>query len=373
VKVTVFRSLVTALVLLSACRAASEPPADRPTTATSRPPLVSDNALVTVISPDQIPAIDEPRFVAPTRATWLADREPVVSLEIGGDARAYPVQIMTWHEIANNQVGGVPVTVSYCPLCNSAIAYDRRVGGQVLDFGTSGKLYKSALVMYDRQTESLWSHFEGLAIQGPLTGTRLELVPVQLLSFGQWRETYPDGRVLSRDTGTDRPYGENPYAFYDTRDTPHLEFFDSAVDDRLPPLARVVGVMIGDEAVAFPYRELAGPHGAGVAQETIGDQRVTVFWEAGVASALDEVDIAQGRDVGTSGVFLPIADGRRLGFEVAGGSIVDRETGSRWSVVGQAIGGPLEGARLEPVPHIDAFWFAWWAYHTDTGVFGLED
>jgi hypothetical protein len=366
------RSLLLGLMVLSACRAASGPPADEKAAVSSMPPIVSDNALVTVISPDQIPPIDEPRFVAPGRATWLVNREPVVSLEIEGDARAYPVQIMTWHEIVNDEVGGIPVTVSYCPLCNSAIAYDRRAEGRVLDFGTSGKLYKSALVMYDRQTDSLWSHFEGLAIQGPLTGTRLELVPVQLLSFGRWRETYPDGQVLSRNTGAHRPYGENPYAFYDSRDAPHLEFFDSAVDDRLPPLARVVGIMMGDQAVAFPYRELAGPHGVGVAQDTIGGQRVAILWEAGVASALDEVDIARGRDVGTSGVFLPTADGQRLSFEVAGGAIVDRETGSRWSVAGRATGGPLEGARLEPVPHIDAFWFAWWAYHTDTRVFGVS-
>ncbi|NNE13139.1 MAG: DUF3179 domain-containing protein, partial [Ilumatobacter sp.] len=168
--------------------------------------------------PDGIPPIDEPRFLLPGDVDFLADNEPVLALEIDGDARAYPVQIMTWHEIVNDTVGGTPVTVSYCPLCNSAVAYDRRLGDRILDFGTSGLLYNSALVMYDRQTQTLWSHFTGQGIIGELTGEELVTYPLATVAWSTWRDTNPDGLVLSRDTGFSRDYGRNPYPGYDRVD-----------------------------------------------------------------------------------------------------------------------------------------------------------
>ncbi len=134
----------------------------------------------------------------------------MLAIEIDGEARAYPIQIMTWHEIVNDTIAGIPVAISYCPLCNSASAYERRLGGEIVDFGTSGLLYRSALVMYDRQTESLWSHFTGEAVAGELTGERLETVPVSTVAWEDWRDTNPDGLVLSRDTGHRRPYGQKP-------------------------------------------------------------------------------------------------------------------------------------------------------------------
>ncbi|MGH9009946.1 MAG: DUF3179 domain-containing protein [Acidimicrobiia bacterium] len=161
--------------------------------------------------PDGIPPIDQPRFHPTGDVDFLRDTEPVLALQIGDDARAYPVQILIWHEIVNDVVGGLPATVTYCPLCNSAVAYDRRVGERILDFGTSGRLYQSALVMYDRQTESLWSHFTGQAVAGVLTGTELTLFPLSTVSWADWRAAHPKGHVLSRETGHDRDYGQNPY------------------------------------------------------------------------------------------------------------------------------------------------------------------
>jgi hypothetical protein len=143
--------------------------------------------------PDGIPSIDRPTFLKAGDVGFLRDGEPVLSLRVGDDARAYPVQILIWHEVVNDTVGGVPVAVSYCPLCNSAIAYDRRLGDRVLEFGTSGRLYHSALVMYDRQTQSLWSHFSGQAIAGVLTGAQLRLFPVSTVSWAEWRRANPDG------------------------------------------------------------------------------------------------------------------------------------------------------------------------------------
>lgn len=297
----------------------------------------------------------------------------MVSLEIDGDARAYPLQILTWHEIVNDTVGGLPVAVTYCPLCNSAVVYERRIEGKVLDFGTSGMLYQSALVMYDRQTGTLWTHFDGLAVRGPLTATRLEIVPAQILSFAQWLATYPDGKVLSRSTGEARDYGTNPYPFYDSQGGPNPELFIGGWDHRLPALSRVVGVTVDGESMAYPYRALTSEAGAAAISDRLGGRRLAIFWQAGVSSALDEPGIAEARDVGTSGVFLPQARGRSLSFAVEDGRIVDRETGSRWSVAGRATAGPLAGETLEAVPHLDSFWFAWQAYVPETLIYGVDD
>ncbi|MCB1013324.1 MAG: DUF3179 domain-containing protein, partial [Microthrixaceae bacterium] len=205
--------------------------------------------------PDGIPSIDDPRFEVASSVDWIEDVEPVLVLEVDGDARAYPVQIMTWHEIVNDTVGGVPVTVSYCPLCNSAIAYVRRIDDRTLDFGTSGRLLNSSLVMYDRQTESLWSHFTGQAVIGVLTGTTLDTVPVTTVSWETFRTAHPEGLVLSRDTGFQRNYGRNPYPGYDdVTQLPYL--FDGDPDGRLPAQTRVVAVRGNDGTIAVALDDL---------------------------------------------------------------------------------------------------------------------
>jgi hypothetical protein len=171
-------------------------------------------------SKDQIPALDHPSFVSVADARdWISPQEPVISVEHNGVARAYPLQILTWHEIVNDRLGGTPVAVTFCPLCYSALVFDRRVDGETLSFGVSGLLRHSDLVMFDRGTETLWQQFTGEAIVGDRVGDTLTKIPSQILSFKQFADTYPDARVLSRDTGYDRPYGRNPYAGYDDVDT----------------------------------------------------------------------------------------------------------------------------------------------------------
>jgi len=377
------RLVALACLVLVACRAdAPEGPRSQGSTTPRSPvsqeeptphPLLGPRQLIRVIPRDAITSIDDPAFEPPTEIHWLAEREPVVSLEIDGDARAYPLQILTWHEIVNDTVGGTPVAVTYCPLCNSAVVYKRRIEGEVLDFGTSGMLYESALVMYDRQTETLWTHFDGLAVRGSLTGTRLEIVPAQILSFAQWLATHPDGKVLSRSTGEARDYGTNPYPFYDSREGPNPELFIGGWDRRLSALSRVVGVTVAEESMAYPYRALTSEAGAAAISDRLGGRRLVIFWQTGVSSALDEPGIAKARDVGTSGVFVPQARGRSLSFTVEDGRIVDRETGSTWSVAGRATAGPLAGETLEPVPHLDSFWFAWQAYVPETLIHGVDD
>jgi hypothetical protein len=313
--------------------------------------------------PDGIPPVDEPRFLAPDDVPWLADDEPVIALSLDDEHRAYPVQVMVWHEIVNDTVAGRPVSVTYCPLCNSALAFDRRLGDRLLTFGTSGKLYLSDLVMYDRQTESLWSQIEGRAIAGVLTGEQLERIPVQTVSWAQWRDAHPDGWVLSRDTGADRDYGRNPYVGYDEA-TSDPFLFDGDADPRLDVKARVLGLGDPDDPVAVPLTALS--RSRVVALEVAGDQ--VVLWAGeGLRSALDTADIAEGRELATTGEKAPVVDGRTLTFRADGPqTFVDDQTGTTWDVLGRAVSGPLAGTRLEATGHLDTFWFSWAAFHPQT-------
>ncbi|MGH9172708.1 MAG: DUF3179 domain-containing protein, partial [Vicinamibacterales bacterium] len=203
---------------------------------------------------DGIPAIDGPKFEAVAAVGWLEPQEPVIAFGIGDDWRAYPIQILVWHEIVNDTVADVPVTITFCPLCHTAIAFHRRVGDRVLDFGTTGNLRHSDLVMYDRQTESWWQQATGHAIVGELAGTQLEFLPSQLISWDAFRVAHPQGRVLSRDTGHIRDYGSNPYAGYDEADSdPFLLEDKTLIDGRLSPKVRILGLIIDDEPVAYPF------------------------------------------------------------------------------------------------------------------------
>ncbi len=260
------------------------------------------------------------------------------------------------------------MAVTYCPLCNSALVYDRRLDDRVLEFGTSGLLLNSSLVMYDRQTETLWSHFTGAGIVGELTGEELETYAVATVAWGTWRDANPDGLVLSRDTGFDRSYGQNPYPGYDdVNGRPFL--YEGEVDGRYTAMTRIVGVERGGEALGVP---LASLQETGVIESELAGSALVVLWTAGTASSLDAFDVAAGDDVGATGVFVPVVDGETLTFAAADGgtgdTFVDAETGSTWNVLGQATDGPLAGAQLEALPHVDTFWFAWSAFRPDSAV-----
>ncbi|MBW3589301.1 MAG: DUF3179 domain-containing protein [Actinobacteria bacterium] len=314
--------------------------------------------------PDGIPPIDRPKFNRTSEVEWLKDREPVVALELGGENRAYPTQILTWHEIVNDTVGKVPVTVTYCPLCNSATAFDRRVGERIVDFGTSGKLYNSALVMYDRQTESLWSQFEGKAIAGRLTGTTLEIHPLSTVSWASWRNANPDGWVLSKNTGFDRDYGRNPYVGYDDREKrPFL--FEGETDGRMPAMTRVVGIRVEEQSAAVVLDTLIKKK---VMHLELAGQSIVVFARPGTASALDTSEIPEGKDVGETGVFKASVDRRASKFMSQGGLFVDSLTGTKWDILGNAVAGPKRGEKLQPIEHVDTFWFAWAAFLLDTKI-----
>ncbi len=315
--------------------------------------------------PDGIPAIDRPSFVQPAAAAWLKPEEPVLALEVNGDARAYPLQILMWHEIVNDVVGGKAVAVTYCPLCNSGLVFDRMVNGVTLDFGTSGKLYKSDLLMYDRQTHSLWAQIGGRAVVGERAGTRLGLIPANTLAYEDWKAAYPGGKVLSRETGHSRSYGRNPYESYDQPESvPFLLRGDP--DRRRAPKERVVGVVVAGAARAYPWPVLAR---RGVLHDALGGEPLVIFHRPGALSALDDSQMERSRAIGATGVFSPAVASKTLSFEATAEGFRDRQTGTLWNLLGHAVQGPLAGKRLRPVPHVDAFWFAWAAFHPTTTIY----
>ena len=315
---------------------------------------------------DGIPAIDNPQFVSITEAEeWMEDVEPVIMIERNGDARAYPIQILMWHEIVNDEVGGEPVVVTFCPLCNTGIAFERTVNGQVLDFGTTGRLRNSNLIMYDRQTETWWQQATGEGVAGELTSTQLDFLPAAMISWEDFKNAHPDGLVLSRDTGFSRSYGNNPYAGYDDiNSSPFL--FRGSTPDELPAMARVLTVELEEEAVAYPNEILKDVH---VVNDIISETDVVVIWQAGTASALDEFLIATSSDVGAANVYARELDGETLTFVYDGIKIIDEQTGSEWNVLGQAVGGELSGKQLAPIVAVNHFWFSWAAFMPETRIY----
>ena len=317
-----------------------------------------------VIPPDAIPAIDEPRFLGLAEASeWLSAEAPVIAFERNGDARAYPLEILTWHEIVNDVVGGEPVIVTYCPLCNSAIAFSRIVNGEERTFGVSGSLRRSDLIMFDRETETLWQQLTGEAIVGAETGTVLEFLPAQLVSFGEFRAAFEDGLVLSRETGYSRNYGLNPYVRYDS--SGWTLFPVGEYSDQLSAMERVLTLELGGETAAFPFSALSE---LVVIEAAVGGEQVVAFWQPGQVSALDEAFIIGSRNVGSAGAFSPFLDGDRLRFEAREGAIVDSGTGSTWDVLGRAVAGPLAGSQLTPLVSGNHFWFAWAVFKPETRV-----
>lgn len=316
---------------------------------------------------DGIPALDDPQFSSVDEVgDWLGDLEPVIIFENQGDARIYPLQILIWHEIVNDLVGGMPVVITFCPLCNTAIAFDAALDGRVMDFGTSGRLRYSNLVMYDRQTESWWQQATGNAIIGEMTGSQLTFLPASITSWSEARQSFPDAKVLSRDTGYNRDYGRNPYSGYDNvKNSPFL-YDGPATPGQLPPMARVTTVDLNSEAVAYPNDTLQELR---VVNDTVGGIDIVVFWQSGLASALGASEIAKGEDVGANGVFERTLDGLTLSFSIEGETITDEQTGSTWNIFGEAVSGELAGQSLTPVVKVDHFWFSWAAFRPETRIY----
>jgi hypothetical protein len=374
-RVGIVPAILALALTLPACtteRPSGGPSREQPLTQTAQlallstpgEPLIDPAELVDGASYDGIPAVDDPHEVdVDVAAASLVESEQVMLVEHGGEARAYPLRSLIRHEIVNDVVGGRPVAVTWCPLCNTGIAFDRTVDGRPERFGVSGQLYRSALVMFDRTTGSLWPQPLGQAALGERTGSELQVVPSSLLPWSEVLMAHPDVTVV---LGSPRELDAttNPYDGYDTSERPFL--FRGEVDDRLGAFVRVTGVSFDGEARAWSQNWLRTRR---LVQERVGGRDVVVFYALGTSSPLDSTDIRRGREIGSSAVYDPHVDGRRLDFRSSSpGRFVDEQTGSLWSLAGVALDGPLRGRRLTPLPHQDAFWFAWAAFNPDTSL-----
>jgi len=304
-KVTIFAVFLAAFALCSvmggAAAFAAEAPSswkrEWPRTDFSKTAIDFDEIMSGGPPKDGIPAIDKPQFKDVSQISDLGDQEPVIALKLNNEAKAYPLRILMWHEIANDTIGGVPVTVTYCPLCNAAVVFDRRVDGKVLDFGVSGKLRHSDMIMYDRQSESWWQQFVGRGIVGEMTGVELKRLPARVIPFSAFKASYPNGKVLVASSPNARRYGENPYVKYDSSENPFL--YRGRYDGPGQPLSYVVAV----EKDAWLLEDLRK---AGVIEH--GDLRLA--WQEGMNSALDASRVDQGRDIGFVTVQRKSADGQ---------------------------------------------------------------
>ena len=291
---------------------------------------------------DGIPALTNPTLIAPTEATWLTPDELVFGVEIEGDARAYPLRILDWHEMLNDVVGGVPVALAYCTLCGSGILYETRVEGRVepFVFGSSGFLYRSNKLMYDQATHSLWNQFTGRPVVGPLTssGIELDVLPVVIAPWRDWLEAHPATRVLSLETGFERDYTlGRPYGDYFA--SPELMFPVLVRDARLAPKDYVFALRVDEAQKAWP---LAAFDGGRVLNERIGEVPVVL------------VGSAAGRTVRAYR-----SDGRR--FAAGAEPATLQADGASWRIEEDALVGP-GGARLARLPGHIAYWFAWQAF-----------
>lgn len=304
---------------------------------------------------DGIPAVDNPVHQSIEEArTILAPAEQVILVESGGQSIIYPIRILTWHEIANDNIGGTPLAVTFCPLCNTGVVFHREHEGRILDFGTTGRLQGSNLLMYDRQTETWWQQATGEGVIGEFAGNTLDFFPSRSLSFAEAVQAAPDALVLSSQTGYSRPYGSNPYEGYDGEDSrPFL--FRGPIDDSRPAMERSIVVKAGGEESLVAYSEVTE---TGVHSLNVGGEAIVLLFAPEAGSALDTKSIA-GRTVGSVNAYSARVRSETADFEqTAPGLFLDSVTGSTWTAAGLAVDGTAAGESLEPVVGIQHFWFS---------------
>jgi Protein of unknown function (DUF3179) len=301
--------------------------------------------------PDGIPTIDNPKFLSVVDASkFLKDSDLVVGLTVNGQTKAYPLLILVWHEIINDKLGGVPVAVTYCPLCFTTQVFNRTISGHVVEFGTSGKLYNNNLVMYDRLSGSLWSQALGEGIVGTHAGESLKRIAFDLAYWKDWKQLYPNSMVLSTDTGFTRPYGVDPYGDYYTSD--QLFFPISNVDKRLGLKETVVGLGNEGQYKAYVLHQIDTSK---VINDKVGNKSIVLF------SLYPRMVRA----------YVPIIDGQTLDFQynTTANKITDTQTGSEWNFDGLTVNGQMKGKQLNRLPFDEGFWFEWAAFHPQTRIY----
>ncbi|RMF11741.1 MAG: DUF3179 domain-containing protein [Candidatus Dadabacteria bacterium] len=305
---------------------------------------------------DGIPSVDQPEFGTVEevdRQTWLTDADLVVGTVIGGEVRAYPHPIMDWHEIVNDQHGAEALAITYCPLTGSALVWNRVIDGQTTTFGVSGLLFNNNLIPYDRASDSNWSQMLAQSIHGKRAGTAAETFPVIEMNWKMWKALFPDARVLTNDTGRDRPYGRYPYGAYKVSDT--LLFPTSRDDRRLHRKERVLGVRSGSSSKVWVVADF--PAGGTVVEDRVGDAEIVVGGAC---------------DGQFATAFLrTLPDGTRLSFrrsEMPLPILFADDEGNEWDLFGRAVRGPRAGQQLVHADSYVAYWFAWSTFFPDPEI-----
>ncbi|MBS34139.1 MAG: hypothetical protein CMO68_07025 [Verrucomicrobiales bacterium] len=313
---------------------------------------------------DAIEPIDKPRFWnTRTARTFIDGREPVIAFAANGDVRAYPLQVLLWHEVVNDVVGGEPVAVTYCPRTNTWRVFDRRVVNATVRFGVSGNVRNGGLLMWDTLTQTWWQQLNGEAVVGDLTGIRLETRPSLLVSYSDFQRAFPDGRVLSTEWPVVHgSYGTTPYPGYDSRQIPSM-YFSGRLDARLPATRRVLAMAVDGDALAVDLDRLVQQRTINI---SLGDRPVVAVWFPGTVSVLDQTEIRHSRDTGTAMAYERKVGERTLSFDATAEGFKDRETGSTWNLWGHGIRGPMQGARLSPMVHSNSLWFSWVGTYPET-------
>ena len=314
---------------------------------------------------DGIPAIYNPKFTSIKKASsWIKNKEPLIFVKINNQTKAYPLQVLIWHEIVNDSLDNQKILVTFCPLCNASIVFSRIINEKEYTFGTSGLLRHSDLVMYDKQSESLWQQFTGNAIVGDMLGFRLKALVSSIISFEDIKRFYPNTKILSKDTGYNRDYGKNPYSGYDDiSSNPFL--LDTKVNDKLPAMRRVATIEINDKTKAYSYKILKNKK---VINDVFENKKLVLFYKKEVLSVLDDSQIKNSQKVGSSSIYESTIDGLNLEFYYDNG-FFDIQTKSQWNIFGQAIVGPLKGKQLKQIVFGSHFWFAWAVFKPDTVIY----
>ncbi len=336
-----------------------------------------DLSEITLVLPKgTFPKIDYPFFLNKKKGLEaFYAHEPVISVEIDGKAKAYPLNMLTMHEISNDKLGGVPILTTYCPLCNAGIVYDRRIEidgkKKVLEFEVSGMLRKSDMVMMDTETETLWQQLMGEAIVGEYTGTFLEVIPSLIISVEEFFNKYPKGKILSNDSSNEKlasRYGNNPYVGYDTKSgMPYERYFSQGdVDPRLPAMERVIDIEVEGTFKIYPFSKITE---AGAVNDKYKTLHVVFFHSDQTVSVMDAGNIRASKSIGSVTVFNPVVDGQLLTFKKQNGIFTDDRTGSNWDITGRCYEGEMKGTQLMIVPHSNHFAFAWLAFFPDSEIY----
>ncbi len=330
-----------------------------------------------VLPKGSFPTLDFPKFVGKEAGlNMFFAKEPVIAIEIDGKAKAYSLNILTMHEISNDILSDVPILVTYCPLCNSGIVYLRKLeyNGKehIMEFEPSGMLRNSDMVMLDRNTETLWQQLMGVAIVGELDKKELDILPSLIISVEEFFNRYPQGEILSKQTGfaeNEKHYGTNPYKNYDDINAkPYDRFFDTdKIDNRLPPMERIVDLENDGKYKVYTFSDIAK---SGVINDTFKKKNVVLFHQSGTVSILDQANINESKDIGTIAVFNRTLDGKKMIFKKTKSIFKDKKTNSSWDITGFCYEGKLKGKQLKIELHSNHFAFAWLAFYPNTEIYG---